>query len=116
MNDLMQVIERLEQQIRDAHKENGRLVADNAKLKSATDLQAVQSQLDAFIAQTTQKFEMQLTSFKEMVKGLNTEGVRRYEGAVKAVNSHTDYAVERMLIKIEELQFLPDENLQNTKN
>jgi regulator of replication initiation timing len=116
MDNVMQAIERLEKQIRDAHKENARLFAENAKLKSSPELQILQAKLDSFIEETTKKFEMQLTAFKALIKELNAEGVRRYEGATRSVNSHTDAAVDRILIKLESLQFLPNENIQNPKN
>lgn len=79
----------LEQQI-DAFK------AQITKLEAATDLQLVQRKLDTFMEEVRLLHIGFLSTLKGMIKELNAEGVKRYNGAVTKVNDNVNKQFEKL--------------------
>ncbi len=85
----MDAFEQLEKQITS-------LKSQVSKLRAATDLQSVQSKLDAFMEELRLLHRGLLATLEQMIDELNAEGVKRYEGAVRAVNDNVNTQLEEL--------------------
>ena len=72
-------------------------------LRNKTDLTAVQGQLDGFMREIRLIHTGLYETLQKMLVDLNAEGVKRYEGAINAVNTHTTKELEKLInVKKEE--------------
>lgn len=88
------VIEQLESRVNS-------LMSEIGTLRAKTNLEAVQKKLDGFMDEVRLIHKGLLVTLQEMITGLNAEGVKRYEGAVKAVNENTTKEVDRLIKTID---------------
>lgn len=76
------------------------------RLRNRTDLQAVQDKLDSFMDEVRLIHRGLLVALREMIAGLNAEGVKRYEGAVKAVNDNTTKQVQEIIKRLDKISMI----------
>jgi hypothetical protein len=72
-------------------------------LRNKTNLQAVQDKLDSFMDEVRLIHRGLLVTLQEMINGLNAEGVKRYEGAVRQVNENTTKQVAEIIKEVKEI-------------
>lgn len=86
--------------VEDAFKEQA---AEIRRLRNRTNLDAVQGKLNAFMDEIRLLHTGLLNTLKGMIDGLNAEGVKRYEGAVKAVSENINPQLKAVENSVQEL-------------
>lgn len=103
------VLEELELRIRKLQQELDRL-------RQRTDLTTVQTRLDGYMNEIRLLHTGLLESLQQMIISLNAEGVKRYEGAVKAVTNNSTSLAKEILQQVKELKTYVETILKDREN
>ena len=79
------------------------LMQEVTALRAKTNLEAVQKKIDAHQDEIRLLHRGFLVTIQEMIAGLNAEGVKRYEGAVKAVNDNSNNRAQELKLYLDNL-------------